>query len=74
MTQPGATQQMDAPKPANEIAVPRVTLQMFTQVCGVRREQLAGFIRNMQNQAPPKRTIAEWHTAYKTFMDRPVKG
>lgn len=47
---------------------------MFTQVCGIRQERLAGFLRKMKNQAPTKRTVADWHEAYKAYMDRPVRG
>ena len=62
------------PKPAPVSVVPRVTLQVFTKVSGLRQSQLAGFVRRMQGQAPAKRTVADWHKAYDDFTNRPVAG
>ena len=53
-------------------AKPLVSVQVFSQVCGVKPDQLAGFNYYVKRKKLGPFTIEDWKKQFQTFKDRPM--
>ena len=64
-----------APAPVAPVAapdLPYVTLQVFSQLCTVRPDDLAGFVFWAGKCLPARCTMEQWNAHWEAFLHRPV--
>lgn len=68
--------ELEKPEPIKEENVrvlPTVNVKVFSQISGIKWDQLAAFQHYVKAERIHRLTIPEWHDLYKTFKVKPVK-
>lgn len=54
--------------------LPKVTISVFQIVSGVKKDQLAGFVRYAKIMGFVSLTIPQWQGEYEKFLCKPVRS
>jgi len=74
LIEPIADLEKPEPKKEQKIRVlPTVNLKVFSQISGVKWDQLAAFRHYAKSERIQRLTIPEWQGLYDTYKTRPVK-
>jgi hypothetical protein len=53
---------------------PAVPMDVYVTICGVKADQMAGFVNwAKRTKKGPKLTVEEWRAVHQEFKDRPVR-
>lgn len=56
-----------------ERELPKIPFKVFSQIAGIKWDQLAGFFSYMKRKGVEKATVVEWKALYEEYKVKPVK-
>lgn len=56
-----------------KLNLPKVSISIFLQVSGIKRDQLAGFKYYAKSKDIESLTIPQWREEYENYLNKPVK-
>ena len=57
-----------------KLDLPKVDISIFKIICGVKNDQLAGFIRYAKLNGLILMTIPQWQEEYEKFLCKPIRS